>query len=91
MLDQELLEILVCPETHRPVRPADDGLLAEVNGAIEAGELTTVGGDPVKALLEAALVRDDRQRIYPVRDGIPIMLIDESIDWKPESGGAPGG
>ena len=91
MLDQELLEILVCPESHQPVRPADEALLAEINGAIEAGELTTVGGDPVKSLLQAALVRDDRQRIYPVRDGIPIMLIDESIDWQQESAGAQEG
>ena len=29
--------------------------------------------------MEAALVRQDRKVLYPVRGGIPIMLIDESI------------
>lgn len=49
MIDQRLLEILVCPQCKEDVRLKDDRLIC------------------------------DRCRIkYPIRDGIPIMLIDEA-------------
>lgn len=79
-LDTELLDILVCPETHRPVGLADETLLARVNAAAEAGTLVNRGGDPVAGRIDGLLVRDDGLQAYPVRDDIPIMLIDESID-----------
>ena len=83
MIDQQLLSILVCPETHQPVRRADAGLLASVNEAIESGVLVNRAGSPVSSLLEDALVREDGRVLYPVREDIPIMLIDECIDWEP--------
>lgn len=81
MIDEQLLTILVCPETHQPVRPADEALLASVNAAIESGGLVNRAGSPVSSLLEDALVREDGRVLYPVREDIPIMLIDECIDW----------
>ena len=79
MVDQSLLEILVCPETKQPLRVADDGLLASLNAAIEKGAVRNRGGSPVTEPLSEALVRQDGGYLYPVRDDIPIMLIDESI------------
>jgi len=78
-LDQDLLEILACPETKEPVRLADESLVQRVNAAIEAGEVSSRDGNAVTRTMEAALVREDGKVLYPVRGGIPIMLIDESI------------
>ncbi|MDX1493832.1 MAG: hypothetical protein R3253_07235 [Longimicrobiales bacterium] len=79
MIEQNLLDILVCPETKQPLRVADASLLSELNSSIEAGSVTNRGGEKVSAPLSEALVREDGTALYPVRDDIPIMLIDESI------------
>ena len=79
MIDQNLLEILVCPETKQPLRVADGDLLKKLNASIESGQVTNRGGEAVTAGLSEALVREDGDVLYPVRDDIPIMLIDESI------------
>ena len=68
MIDQELLDILVCPD-----------LLALLNQAIAAGDVVNRGGTAVESTIEEGLVRDDGLLLYPIRDDIPIMLIDEAI------------
>lgn len=80
MVDPELLEILVCPETKEPVRPADDELVARVNQAVEEGSLVNRGGESVKEPIDGGLVREDGRILYPIRDDIPVMLIDEAIE-----------
>lgn len=80
MIDPDLLDILVCPETRQTLRVADGELLARVNRAIDEGRVTTRGGGSVSHPIVEGLVREDGGVLYPVRGDIPIMLIDESID-----------
>ena len=78
MVDQELLDILVCPDTKQPVFLAEPALVERLNAAIGEGAVVNRGGDAVEESIEEGLVREDRAFLYPVRDGIPIMLIDEA-------------
>ena len=79
MGDLSLLEILVCPETKQSLHMAELSLLERLNASISDGSVTNRRGDLVSTLIEEGLVREDRDMLYPVRDDIPIMLIDESI------------
>jgi uncharacterized protein YbaR (Trm112 family) len=79
MLNPELLKILVCPETRLPVALAESTVLDRLNGAIGGGNVRNRGGAPVTQPLDSALLREDGQVLYPIRDDIPVMLIDEAI------------
>ena len=76
----DLVEILVCPETKQTVRLATAPELASVNAKISAGTLRNRGGEPVKNALVEALIREDGRILYPVDDGIPVMLVEESVE-----------
>ena len=79
MVNPELLEILVCPETKQGLSMADADTLGRVNEAVEGKTLQNQGGDRVKDRIEEGLVREDGKVLYPVMDDIPVMLLDEAI------------
>jgi uncharacterized protein YbaR (Trm112 family) len=76
----ELLEILVCPETKQPVTPAADDVIAKLNEEISAERLKNRGGERVEQAIAEGLVREDGKILYIVDEGIPVMLIEESIE-----------
>jgi uncharacterized protein YbaR (Trm112 family) len=79
MIDKELLDILVCPENKSPVQLADDDLVSRINAAIDAGTLHNRGGEKVDEHIDGGLVREDGDFLYPIREEIPVMLIDEAF------------
>jgi len=79
-VNPKLLEILICPESRQPLAQADAALLARLNAEIEAGRLRSRGGDAVTRAIAEGLVREDGKVLYVVDDGIPVMLVEESIE-----------
>ncbi len=79
MINPELIAILVCPETKQPLSVATAEILDRVNKAVEEGSLRNQGDDGVRDRIEEGLVREDGKVMYPVRDDIPVMLLDEAI------------
>ncbi len=79
MIDQELLDILACPETKEGVSLADQSLIDKINDKIKAGEIKNRSGEDVKESIDGGLIHEDGKYLYPIRDEIPIMLIDEAI------------
>ena len=79
MIDQELLDILACPETKEDVSLADQSLVDSINEKIKTGGLKNRGGEEISESIDGGLVRADGKYMYPIRDEIPIMLIDEAI------------
>ena len=81
MVDPELVALLVCPATHQDVALASADEIERLNDAIRQGKVHTVNGALVEQPVEGALVRQDRAIAYPIRDGIPVMLVAEGLEW----------
>ncbi len=79
MLDPELLALLVCPETHQDVALATADEVTLLNEAILLGQVRTAGGKENSQIVDGALIRQDRAVAYPIRDGIPVMLVEEGL------------
>lgn len=78
-MDKQLLSILCCPVTHKGLTVAKSDLLSKVNNAITAGSLENRDGRKLSATLREALLTDDGKVLYPVNDGIPVLLEGESV------------
>jgi uncharacterized protein len=87
MIDDELLAILACPEDKSAVHLADEATVRQVNAAIATGRLSNRAGGAVSEPIDGGLVRADGQWLYPIRDDIPVMLIDEAIRLPPPQAG----
>jgi uncharacterized protein YbaR (Trm112 family) len=78
-VDPNLVAILICPETRQPVAQASPAQLAAINASIRAGNAYNRSGARVEKELAEALIRQDGRVLYPVEEGIPVMLVEESI------------
>lgn len=78
-IPEHLLDILCCPVSREPLLPLSSNKLAKLNQAIQDGDVQYVDGDKVEAALVAALITRDGKVVYPIEDGIPVLLPERGI------------
>ncbi len=78
-MEKRLLNLLRCPVTHKGLSLARREMLGRVNTAIQAGAMSNRDGTVLSESLSEALVTDDSKLLYPVVNGIPVLLEGESI------------
>ncbi len=81
-MDKRLLTILRCPVTHKELSLASGTTLKGVNAAIGDGTLSNRDGRVLDQPLDEALVTDDGKVLYPIANGIPVLLEGESINME---------
>ncbi len=79
MIPKHILDIVVCPKTKQKLKPADYALIERINLLIEKGEAKNKSGSTLIQKIEGGLVREDGKYLYPVIEGIPILLPEEAI------------
>ncbi len=81
-MDKRLLNILRCPVSHKALSILKKDDLQRVNSAIDAGEMLNQDGMRLVEPLTEALITDDGKRVYPIADGIPVLLEGEGISME---------
>ena len=78
-MNVEVLSILRCPETRQALVIAEAAVVERLNEQVAAGSLRNAGDQPLTVKLDGGLVRADGQALYPVRNKVPLLLVDEAI------------
>ncbi|GJM16934.1 MAG: hypothetical protein DHS20C13_22610 [Thermodesulfobacteriota bacterium] len=83
MISENLLAVIACPETKEDLVVAENDIVQKINDLIQNGDLLNRSKQKVTETIDGGLIqKDSREYLYPIRDEIPILLIDESIPLK---------
>ena len=78
-MDESFLSLLRCPRTGGELRLAGVEELAEYNDGVRDGAVSNAAGQKLTRAMEDALVSECGRWLYPVHEGIPVLLVEEAV------------
>ena len=78
-MNEKILKLICCPSSKKQLKILNEESLANLNQAISAGLIKNNQGKILKDEIEQALITEDYELAYIVRDDIPVLLENESI------------
>ena len=80
MIEGKLVDLLRCPQDRSRLRVAPPEVVDRINRAIDAGTAVNLAGERAEKRIDAGLIREAGDLLYPVIDDIPVMLPDEALE-----------
>ncbi|HLB33688.1 MAG TPA: Trm112 family protein [Chthoniobacterales bacterium] len=71
-MDLNFVNLLRCPASQQRLREASHAELEQINTRCALSNLQ-------ENVLEGALIREDQKIAYPIRNGIPVLLVEEGF------------
>lgn len=78
-MDRKLLDFICCPVTRSSLELLPERELTQLNELIASKRIRNREDTLVDAQLTEALVTRSGKLIYPIRDGVPLLLEEEAM------------
>jgi uncharacterized protein YbaR (Trm112 family) len=82
-LDPGLITLIRCPVTKSTLAPASTSIIEKLNKQIEARAVVNQIGQTVDLNLDGGFINENRSLLFPIRDEIVILSVDQAICLDP--------
>ncbi|MEM9587942.1 MAG: Trm112 family protein [Planctomycetota bacterium] len=82
MIEPELIDLMQCPLSKGKLTLAPAEMVAKINDLIDSGDARDHLDQSVTDPIEGGLLSEEASLVYPIREGIPTLIVDEAIRVK---------